>query len=158
MGRIIIVLHNVHNIYKIVEMAKLCDIFDVDLFVISRAIGSAAQQGISEASKLIFKRSKMLLIVNDLKEAIDLIKPLKVYLLSVKPHAQNPLNIGDLLKKLDQEDIMIVFPGLDSGFSRNELALGEPVFLEFLVNKDPGSIAAAAIILYEIKKSKINIT
>ncbi|MEM1547241.1 MAG: RecB-family nuclease [Candidatus Methanomethylicia archaeon] len=152
MGKIIIALHNVHSVYKIVEIAKLCDVFNVDLLVISRAVGSAAQQGISEASKLIFKSNKILLVVNDLKEAIDLIKPFKVYLLSAKPYAQAPLDINNLLKELNQEDIMIVLPGTDLGFSRNELALGEPVFLKFLINKDPGPIATAAIILYEIKK------
>ncbi|MEM2304915.1 MAG: RecB-family nuclease, partial [Candidatus Methanomethylicia archaeon] len=100
MGKIIIALHNVHSVYKIVEIAKLCDVFNVDLLVISRAVGSAAQQGISEASKLIFKSNKILLVVNDLKEAIDLIKPFKVYLLSAKPYAQAPLDINNLLKEL----------------------------------------------------------
>lgn len=152
MGKIIIVLHNVHSVYRLVEMAKLCDIFDINLFVVSRAIGSAAQQGIPEVSKLIFRSNRTLLIVNDLKEAINLLKPSRVYLLSVRPYAQTPLDISILLKQLSQEDIMIVFSGIDSGFSKNELVLGEPVFLEFLVNEDPGPIAAAAIILYEIKR------
>lgn len=152
MGKIIIVLHNIHSVYRLIEMAKLCSIFDVNLFVVSRAIGSAAQQGVPEASKLIFKSNRTLLIVNDLKEAINLLKPSKVYLLSAKPYAQTPLDINVLLKQLDQEDVMIVLSGIDSGFSRNELVLGEPVFLEFLANKDPGPIITAAIILYEIRR------
>ncbi len=110
--------HNVASVAKLVEFAKTALASDkVDLFIISKPQGSAAQTGVPEVHLLAYKLGKQLLVVRDLQQAIELLNPSKVIGID---REGSPLDVS----KLDNRTLL-VFPGVPSGFTKQEMELME---------------------------------
>ncbi len=130
----IIVYHNIHSQIKLEEFARTVFSYDIELFVVSKATGVAAQGGIPFVSRLAFEKNRKVLIVKDIFDAVELLKPKKIYLVT-----------DDVDKKLSKNDIdndtMIVFFGYHPIDKEREL--GECV----TVKKGASEIAEVGIIL-----------
>ncbi|MDN5358435.1 MAG: hypothetical protein PWP76_278 [Candidatus Diapherotrites archaeon] len=93
----IVVYHDVHSVAKLQEIAKIVFAYDnVDLFVISRPQGAAAQTGVPEIHLAAAKRGKKILIVPDLKDVVELLKPKNVFIITKKAEKEfDPAEVGD---------------------------------------------------------------
>ncbi|AWR97254.1 exonuclease [Acidianus sulfidivorans JP7] len=142
---IIVGLHNITSSQRLIDFARVIFNFDIKYFVITKVSGTAAQVGIPEISKLAFKNNKSIVILPDLKDAIDLLKPSKTILIS---HNQGQdFAFSDIINKDSNETYYFVFSGIESGFSKLEQALGTTVKLSS-IKSDIGPTALASIFLY----------
>lgn len=149
MRNIVVVLHNVQSVQRVIETAKICYGLGYSTLVVSKAIGTAAQSGVPEANKIAMRLGKRLLCVPDIQDAIDLLKPSRVFLYAPKPYAKNLFDPKIIVEEANRgELVMIVFGGLEPGLSSRELLLGESFYLNLPGNI--GSIGAMSIILYLI--------
>ncbi len=135
----IIAYHNIHSQIKLEEFAKTVFAYDINLFVVSKATGVAAQGGIPYVSKLAFERKKKVLIVKDIFDAVELLKPRKIYL--VTDDVENEINFKEISK-----DSLIVFFG--SHPIEKEKELGECV----TVRKGASEIAEVGIVLEKLNR------
>lgn len=140
----ILVLHNVTSTQRLVDTARLAFQNDV-MFVVTKAGGTAAQAGVPEASKLAYKLGKPFLVLPDLKDAVDLLSPDKVFLVT-----------NSSQKKLLEEDLkgkaMVVVSGAENGFSKFDLSLGESVRLSD-VDVDQNPVVQASLLFYCLRKT-----
>lgn len=149
MKNLYVTLHNVFGSQKIREMTDIFLGFKLETFVISKAVGSAATVGVPESQKLIFQKGKNLLFVADLPDAIELLKPDKIYTFIEKSYAQTEFNVEEVIASLKNDlKVMLVFAGSKPGLSKKELDMGSSVFID--VPGDIGSIGYATIALYKI--------
>ncbi len=130
----IVVYHDVHSVAKLTEIYKVVKAFDVDLFVISRAQGGAAQSGIPEINVRAFMDGIKLLVVPDLKDAIELLKPERVIILSSR--AEKPL------ERLEKGDMLVV-TGTEPDVSKYD-SIGE---LRYVEPKELGDIGRLTVAL-----------
>ncbi len=77
-----LIFHNFASQIKLEEMARTALAYGADLVVVSKATGMAAQAGIPTVSRLVFEKGGRLLVTHSLEEALDLLKPEKVYLIT----------------------------------------------------------------------------
>ncbi|NVM03376.1 MAG: hypothetical protein HWN67_13680 [Candidatus Helarchaeota archaeon] len=152
MKNLYVTLHNVFGSQKIREMTELILGFGIETFVISKAVGSAATVGVPESQKMIFKKGKNLVFVKDLPDAIELLKPDKIYTFIHKPYAKTEFNVVEVIDYIKKNlKVMLIFAGSRPGLSKKELETGSAVFLD--LPSDIGSIGYAAVVLYEILKN-----
>ncbi|NPA87054.1 MAG: hypothetical protein GXO00_03530 [Candidatus Diapherotrites archaeon] len=130
----IVVYHDVHSVAKLTEVYKIVAAYGVKTFVVSRAQGGAAQSGIPEISVRAFRDGVQLVVVPDLKDAIELFNPSRVIILSKR--AEKPFDPSEV-----DEKTMIVVSGTEPDVSRKDL-LGEPRYVEPRELGDVGRIAA----------------
>ncbi len=94
----IVTYHDVHSVAKLQEIARIVFAYDnVDLFVISRPQGTAAQTGVPEIHLAAAKKGKKILVVPDLKDAVELLKPEHVFIITRK--AEKTLDPKEVGKK-----------------------------------------------------------
>ena len=117
----------------------------------SKVGGAAAQSGIPEAYKLIFKEGKNLLILNDVSDVVELLHTDKVYFITCSKDYEATLN--DLVNDIvNGKKVIAVFNGSDVEFSRQELKYGlKTIIPEY--NKPISSISQATIVLYEVTRA-----
>ncbi|BDC19295.1 RecB-family nuclease [Acidianus sp. HS-5] len=144
MRNIIVGLHNITSSQRLIDFAKIVFNLGVEKLVITKASGTAAQVGIPEVGKLAFKLNKSLLILPDLKDSLELLKPSSIYLVS--SNAKDEINV-ESLKNGKEDQVLIVFPGIESGFTKIEQSIGNYVHIPKLL-QDLGPEAEAAILLY----------
>lgn len=140
----------VHNIYSSV---KLSDVFTVvtcfpgiDLFIISKASSSAAQQGVPEVEKKAFIRGMKVLYVPDLNDVNEILNPDIHYLIVPSRLAEDSLDYNEVSRRVESgEKIVISVSGSESTFSAKELELGTPVHIGIESTLPPA--ASIAIIL-----------
>lgn len=138
----IVVLHNVTSVQKLVDFVKVAYVLgDSNIqVVLSKVGGTAAQAGIPEVSKLAYKLGRNLIVLSDLKDVIELFKPEKVYFVtSISENGKNPL-------RGHEDNIALVFNGLESTFPKTELALGEEIGIGVKGEISPSNLLS--IILY----------
>ena len=152
---IAIVYNNVGSAGKIEGFVEIVLGFMPDaLIVISHPYGSGAQTGVPAASKKIFKTGGKLLVTSSLKEAIDLLKPSKVYVLEPRDRgASEEFDPEEIIKEMDKESVMLVFGGESPGTPLKEQELAHKV-VWVGSPENIGAQAALAIVLYEIKKRR----
>ncbi|AFZ70954.1 RecB-family nuclease [Caldisphaera lagunensis DSM 15908] len=149
-AKIIPVIHNVSSVQKLIDMAKLSFGFGYKMIIISKAYGSAAQNGIAEVFKIALKEGKGVVVLPDLKDALELYNPKKVILID-KDNAKEEI---DIVNPPVNNETLIVFNGSDSSFSPNELTLGEPYYIKGIKSRI-GSVAEAALILYSFSQGHV---
>ncbi|MCQ4345808.1 MAG: RecB-family nuclease [Sulfolobales archaeon] len=88
---------------------------------------------------------KPFLVLPDLKDAVDLLSPDKVFL--VTNSSQKKLLGEDLKGKA-----MVVVSGAENGFSKFDLSLGESVRLSD-VDVDQNPVVQASLLLYCLRKT-----
>jgi len=148
--KVYVVVHDVHSIQRLTDIARLalnCKCLDI-LLVISKATGPAATEGVAEVHKLAYKLNKSILVTTDLRDAVNILTPKNVYL--VTSHYEGEcVTLNEFLNR-DLNESMIVFSGQDVGFRRAELALGEVVSLGLDEFKALPPLSIATIVFYEL--------
>ncbi len=135
----IVVYHDVHSVAKLTEIYKLASAYNVDLFVVSRVQGGAAQSGVPEISARAFLEGRKILVVPDLKDAIELLKPSKVIILAKR--AQVPFDPSEV-----DDKTMIVVTGTEPDVSKYD-EVGELRYVEPRELGDIGKLAVALCLL-----------
>lgn len=122
--KVIVVLHDVSSSNRIVDFSRTLTNFknSIKLVVFSRVTGGAAQYGLAEASKILYKDDIPFLIVSDLKELEEL-SLLKGQVIQVSRSFGRPVKSFEevLSSKEALEDTTLVLSGSDTGFGRSEL-------------------------------------
>ncbi|WP_338600009.1 RecB-family nuclease [Sulfolobus tengchongensis] len=136
-------LHNITSNQRLLDFSKLAfNLKYVKYLVITKVGGTAAQSGIPEISKLAFKYNKPILVLPELKDAIDLLKPEITVLVS--QNSEKLINFSDLGK---YSKLLVVFSGIEgSGFNKIEQSLGE--YVKILEDaSDIGAVSLASFFL-----------
>ncbi|MCI2415598.1 MAG: RecB-family nuclease [Candidatus Aramenus sp.] len=135
-------LHNATSYQRLMEFSRAAFTFNVKYLVLTKVGGTAAQSGVPDLSKIAFKSGKSFIVLPDLKDAIDLLKPDYVYLVSSSAGEELSVEGIDADK-----NVLIVFPGIESGFTKIEQSLGKVVKLPGL-EADPGPVASLGALMY----------
>ncbi|MCE4607574.1 MAG: RecB-family nuclease [Caldisphaeraceae archaeon] len=146
MEKAIPLLHNVSGVQKVLDMAKLAFALGFDELVLTKVYGAAAQSGVAEAFKIALREGKGLVVLPEMKDALELYRPDTLYLVD-RDHAKE--EVDPFALKVNGL-VMIAFNGSDTSFSPLELSLGKPIYLKN--SKRLGCIAEASLILYGIKR------
>ncbi len=134
-----LVYHDVHSVAKLVEIAKMAFAFPhVNVFVISRAQGNAAQTGVPEVHMRAYRAGKKLLVVPDLKDAVELLKPDKVIIIARK--AEKPFEPREIT-----EHTMVVVCGTEPDVTKFDANDYE---LRYIEPREAGEMAATATVLF----------
>lgn len=147
---IFLILHNVHNVQRLLDIVKLYLSVEVEdkLLVISKPSGPAATDGIAEANKIVFKSEGRMLVVPDLQDVLELLKPERMYLL-----VGGGGDFESRIKKVFEEggDVAFVVSGQEIGFTRQELSFGEKLEIPNLPSNPPPT-SIASILVYTLNK------
>lgn len=150
MRNLFIVLHNVHSVAKVIDTAQVVYGLDFHNFVISRAEGSAAQNGVPDANKLAMKMKKNFIVLPDLPDVFELLEVDKPLMITSPVLTKERLDLENLrIRAKGGEKVVIMLSGSNSSFSRKEMDLGECVSLDARV--DIGPAGTAAIILHALQ-------
>lgn len=144
--RIVPVVHSVSSVQRVVDMARLTFALGMDTLVVTKAYGGAAQSGVPEAMRLALKLGKSFIVLPDLGDAVELLKPDQI--LAVTP--SNPeivISPGSVLGVSGR--VMVVFGGGEPEFAPGEIAGAKRVYIAGVRGK-LGPVAEAAIILYSL--------
>ena len=137
----IVVYHDVHSVAKLQEIARIVFAYDnVDLFVISRPQGTAAQTGVPEIHLAAAKKGKKILVVPDLKDAVELLSPEHVFIITRK--AEKILDPGEV-----GEGDMIVVAGTEPDATKFDIDGLEARKIEPEGMGDVGYVATALCML-----------
>lgn len=145
-----IVLHNVHSVAKVIDTAQVVYGLDFANFVISRAEGSAAQNGVPDANKLAMKMIKNFIVLPGIQDVLELLEVEKPLMIASPVLTKERLDLDTLKQKVNAgEKTVIILSGSNSSFSRKEMDLGECVSIDARV--DIGPAGTAAIILHALR-------
>ncbi len=149
---IVPVIHNVSSVQRLVDMARLVYGLDLGLLVASKVYGAAAQSGVPEVMRLAFKGGKSFLVLPDISDALELLKP-DVTLIVTLDYAEELLDPFN--PPVYNGRVIVVFNGGEPDFTVSEARLGKPIYIRG-VSRRLGAIAEASIILYSLLgKSKV---
>ena len=149
---LIVVVNNVSSPQRLIDFAKLVHSLS-DLrssLVFTRVSGMAAQSGVPEVSKYLYRLGKPLLLLPTPQDVIELLKPDKVLVLAKTEVSKDINDVVDELKGR----VLLLVNGSESPPSRTELSLGDHVMVKELDPSSPPQ-AALAIILYVVMKKHI---
>lgn len=138
---ITVAVYNIGSVPKMLEFARLTYGFGVRRLVLAKVFGAAAQQ-IGDVFKLAFRVGGQVIVLNDLNEAVELLKPEAVYALT-RPDAE----VRPLPTPLDGH-VMLVAHGADLAFSPRELP--PQAVLTYAVDRDVGAIGQLAVALVRL--------
>ncbi|MCG2880753.1 MAG: RecB-family nuclease [Vulcanisaeta sp.] len=136
-NNVIPVIHNPASVQKLLDAVKASLGFGVRTVVITKAVGAAAQQGVPEAFRMAMKVGASLIVLPDIKDAIELLRPDAVYLLSTRGEP-----MGELSGK-----VLLIVQASDQQFTPSELSLGRQVKV---LSRDVGSTALLTLALSKI--------
>lgn len=116
----IVTYHDVHSVAKLQEIARIVFAHDnVRVFVVSRPQGTAAQTGVPEVHLAAARKGKRVLIVPDLRDAVEVLKPRKVFIITRKAEREfDPKEVS--------EDDMIVVAGTEPDATKFDIDGLEP--------------------------------
>jgi len=124
--------------------------------VISKAMGAAAQSGVPEAQKVVFKSGRNMIVVADIPDVVELLEPEKLIFITRSEHNTPAIDFNDILKLVKgQKSVILMFPGSEPGFSLREIEYGEAYSLPFVERPGLSPIAMLAICLFELKRLQI---
>lgn len=143
---VIPLLHNISSIQRMIDFVKLSIAIGASRIVITRAYGAAAQHGIGEVGRLAYKAGVSLIVLPDLGDAVDLLKPDHTLIITREHAAEaiSPSRRPDLNGR-----VLVAFNGGDPDFSKQEAALGMPVYIEGVTGR-LGPVGEAALVLYTL--------
>lgn len=143
-------IHNVSSVQRLLDFARLVYSLGLNTLVASKVYGAAAQSGVPEAMRLAFKLNRGLLVLSDLEDALELLKP-DVTLLVSAEHAVE--YIDPFNPPVYSGRVLIAFNGGDPDFSAGEARFGRPVYVKGVSGR-LGAIAEASLILYPLLLQK----
>ncbi len=135
-----LVAHAPSSVQRLEDFAKMAfNLPFVEALVITKPSGVAAQVGLPEVSKMAYKLDRKLIILPDIDDAIELLKPQRVYTVSY--------DFGEKVDRIDIVDGTMIIVGLsDPGLTKVEAAKGEAVYPS-IAKGDIGPIAAVSALL-----------
>ncbi|WP_069806389.1 RecB-family nuclease [Vulcanisaeta thermophila] len=136
-NEVIAVIHNPSSVGKLLDSVRVALGFGLRNIVITKATGSAAQQGVPEAFKLAIKSGATLMVLPDLRDAVELLRPVATYLLSTR---------GEPLDSVSGRSLLVMNAS-DQPFTPSELNLGRQVRV---VGRDVGGTALLTLALYKL--------
>ncbi len=148
MKRLFVVIHNIHSVTRLIEAAKVTYGFNIKNLVISKAIGSAAQEGVPEVQKIALKLERNVFFLRDLDDVISSLNLNNAYIFVPRKYANKKFNPKAVLEEIKEHNVALVFGGSDPGFTKKDLEKGTPVYLD--LPGDIGSIGYLAVTLYTL--------
>ncbi|MGB9726266.1 MAG: RecB-family nuclease [Fervidicoccaceae archaeon] len=123
--KVVIGLHDVSSTSRLTDFLRTLFAFDirVDLVVLSRVTGAAAQYGLPEASKLLFKRGVSFLILQDIGDYREIFSNYKIIQYSASKG--RPISkMREIGMEPERENVLLLFSGSDAGFTSGEIIEG----------------------------------
>jgi len=151
MDEVIPVIHNVFSVEVVKQFAKICYGLGFKTVVVSKPSGAAAQAGVPEAQKLALKKGKALVVLSELEDVVEVIRPSLLIFVTPKKYAKESFDAERVISEAQKGVVAIVFGGSEPGVSAKELELGVPMHIG--VEDDLGPLGFAAIVLHAITKS-----
>jgi len=146
---LIVVVSNVSSPQRLIDFAKL--VYGLSnlrsSLVFTRVSGMAAQSGVPEVSKYLYRLGKPLLLLPSPQDVIDLLKPDRILVLAKTDVSKDIEEIADSLKGR----VALLVNGGDTPPPKTELSLGDHVMVRELDPSTPPQ-ALLAITLYVIMK------
>ncbi len=142
---VIPVIHNISSVPKMVEYARVAIGYGFNTIVYSRVFGAAAQQGIGEVFKMALRHNASIVVLPDINDVVDLLKPDTVLFVS-RPHRGSTLFTADLVKGRT----MIVVNGSDLPFVEEEVR--RRGLLVHVEDADIGSLGQFVLLLNNLRK------
>ncbi|GEM_PF-89393 len=148
---LVVVVNNVSSPQRLIDFAKMVyGLINLkSSLVFTRVSGMAAQTGVPEVSKYLFRLGKPLLILPTPQDVIDLLKPDRVLVLAKTEVSKDIEEVASDLKG----KVALVVNGGDTPPSKTELSLGDHVMVGELDPSTPPQ-ATLAIALYVIAKKR----
>ncbi|MFB6470408.1 MAG: RecB-family nuclease [Vulcanisaeta sp. AZ3] len=143
MNNVIPVIHNPTSVQKLLDAVKVSLGFGVKTIVVTKAVGTAAQQGIPEAFRLVLKSGASLIVLPDLKDTVELLRPEAVYFLGTR---------GDSMGEVGGRVLFVVHAS-DQQFMPSEVSLGR---LVRVLGRDVGSTALLTLALNRVLGSCVD--
>ena len=143
--KVFIVAHAPTSVQRLEDLAKLAFGFGepVEGLVVTKPSGAAAQIGVPEVSKLAYKLDKPFFVFPDIDDALELLKPQRVYTVS--------RDYGERVEKLEVEGVTLIIVGAsEPGLSKLEASKGKAIYPR-LAEGEVGPIGAAALLLAGLK-------
>ncbi len=137
-NNVIPVIHNPASVQKLLDAVKVSLGFGLKTIVVTKAVGTAAQQGVPEAFRLVLRSGATLIVLPDIKDAVELLHPDSVYFLSTR---------GDSMGDEVRGRVLVVIQASDQPFMQSELSLGRQVKV---VGRDVGSTALLTLALNKL--------
>ena len=140
-----VAIYNVSSPQRLVDVARLVYGSNVvDMLVVVKPTGMAAQVGLPEVSKLAYRKSKKLLVLTSVQELQEVLSGRRLVFI-----VHGVSGVGYLEDAELRGDEVFVVHGGDGTFTRSELALGEAFTLRgFEELQNP--VADVAITLYHL--------
>lgn len=149
---IIVVVNNVSSPQRLVDFAKL--VYGLSNLrsnlVFTRVSGMAAQTGVPEVSKYLYRLGKPLLVLPSPQDVVDLLKPDKILVLAKTEISRDINEVANELRGR----VALLVNGSDSPPSKTELSLGDHVTVKELDPSSPPQ-AVLAIVLYVLMKKHV---
>ncbi|ABU81425.1 RecB-family nuclease [Ignicoccus hospitalis] len=145
MKKVFVVAHAPTSVQRLEDLAKLAFGFGepVSGLVVTKPSGAAAQIGVPEVSKLAYKLDKAFFVFPDIDDALELLKPQRVYTVSRE--------YGEEVERVEAEGVTLVVVGAsEPGLSKLEASKGKAIYPKGLEG-EIGPIGAAALILAGLK-------
>ncbi|MBP2172722.1 RecB-family nuclease [Methanococcus voltae] len=141
-----VALHNSFSSKQVEEFAKVVFGMGLNTIIFTKASSSAAQNGVPIVQKMAIKNNKNLMYLEGLEDAIELLNPEKVIMITNSGVSKEKLNFEEIGEK-----DLIVFCGSNSGFSLKEIEAtkGSP---KHILDVNIGPIGEASILLYNTLK------
>ena len=153
LNNLIVVVHNISSVHRVVEFARLVTGLGLRYIVYTKVTGAAAQQGIPEAFRIAVKQGATLLVLSDLPDVFDLIRPDKAYFLITETvQGREIAKLTDIVSEISRlveegRKVALIVNGSDLPFTPRELQSGVPVKV---LDAPVPSLALLAVTLYEI--------
>jgi len=151
MDEVIPVIHNVFSVEVVKQFAKICYGLGFKTVVVSKPSGAAAQAGVPETQKLALKKGRALVVLSELEDVVEVIRPSLLIFVTPKKYAKESFDAERVISEAQKGIVAIVFGGSELGISAKELGLGVPMHIG--VEDDLGPLGFAAIVLHAIAKS-----
>ncbi|MEM0021340.1 MAG: RecB-family nuclease [Fervidicoccaceae archaeon] len=149
--RIAVALHDVSSTTRLTDFVRTLLSFnlEVELVIFSRITGAAAQYGLPEASKTLFKRGVRFLVLQDIEDYRDIFKDYKIMQYSAskgKPISRKEELGIDFAK----DKVLIIFSGNDAGFTAQEILEEALAFRSLAAPKEIPPESALSLTLHMI--------
>ncbi|AEM38880.1 protein of unknown function DUF2122 [Pyrolobus fumarii 1A] len=144
---VIPVVHDVSSAQRLIDMARTVYGLGYRVLVATRVYGAAAQNGVPEAMRIALRLGRSFVTLPELRDAVELFTPNTIIVVS-KDYGE-PMTI-DEIAGLAKDKTMIVFGGGDPGITKQDIAVGRPVYIKGVEGR-LSPVAEAALILYALR-------
>ncbi len=151
----VIVLHDTSSSNRLMSFIRTALAYrdKIDLIVLSRMTGGAAQYGVPDACKLLYKEGVNLLVLQDLDDVLELFPNGKVYQFTMKQ--SKPLST--IKNENIHSGALLLFSGSETGFAENELLTNaEKIYPDGAMKELPPEACLASFMFF-VSVSKDNV-